>query len=52
MRTRRDLAGERLVSGDFNLEDFLKQMQQIKRMGPIGKLLGDGSRNGQNEQGC
>ncbi len=33
------LAGERLVSGDFNLEDFLKQMQQIKRMGPIGKLL-------------
>lgn len=30
---------ERLMSGEFNLEDFLKQMQQIKRMGPIGKLL-------------
>jgi signal recognition particle subunit SRP54 len=27
------------MSGDFNLEDFLKQMQQIKRLGPIGKLL-------------
>jgi signal recognition particle subunit SRP54 len=32
-------AGERLMSGEFNLEDFLKQMQQIKRLGPIGKLL-------------
>jgi len=32
-------AGERLMSGDFNLEDFLQQMQQIRRLGPIGKLL-------------
>ncbi len=32
-------AGERLMSGDFNLEDFLQQMQQIKKMGPIGQLL-------------
>ena len=32
-------AGERLMSGDFNLEDFLKQMQQMRRLGPIGKLL-------------
>ncbi len=32
-------AGERLMSGEFNLEDFLKQMQQIKKLGPIGKLL-------------
>ncbi|MDX1414191.1 MAG: signal recognition particle protein [Candidatus Promineifilaceae bacterium] len=32
-------AGERLMSGDFNLEDFLSQMQQIKRLGPIGKLM-------------
>ncbi len=32
-------AGERLMSGEFNLEDFLNQMQQIKRLGPIGKLL-------------
>lgn len=32
-------AGERLMSGEFNLDDFLKQMQQVRRMGPIGKLL-------------
>lgn len=32
-------AGEKLLKGDFNLEDFLKQMQQIKRLGPIGQLL-------------
>ena len=33
------IAGERLMSGDFNLEDFLNQMQQIKKLGPIGQLL-------------
>jgi len=32
-------AGERLMEGNFDLEDFLKQMQQIKRMGPIAQLL-------------
>ena len=32
-------AGERLMSGDFNLDDFMKQMQQMRRLGPIGKLL-------------
>jgi len=32
-------AGQRLVQGDFDLDDFLKQLQQVKRMGPIGKLL-------------
>jgi len=32
-------AGEKLLQGEFNLEDFLKQMQQIKRMGPLGSLL-------------
>ncbi len=32
-------AGERLLSGEFNLDDFLKQMEQIKRMGPLGKVL-------------
>ena len=32
-------AGERLMSGEFNLDDFLNQMQQIKRMGPLGKVL-------------
>lgn len=32
-------AGERLLKGQFNLEDFLSQMQQIKKLGPIGQLM-------------
>ncbi len=33
-------AAERLQEGRFTLEDFLEQMQQIKKMGPISNLLG------------
>jgi signal recognition particle subunit SRP54 len=29
----------RMVKGEFNLDDFLKQLQQVKKMGPIGQLL-------------
>ncbi len=32
-------AGDRLMSGKFDLEDFLKQMQQMKRLGPVTKLM-------------
>jgi signal recognition particle subunit SRP54 len=32
-------AGERLLEGKFDLGDFLSQMQQVKKMGPIGQLL-------------
>ena len=32
-------AGDRLMSGKFDLEDFLQQMQQIKKLGPLGKVL-------------
>jgi signal recognition particle subunit SRP54 len=32
-------AGQKLMEGDFDLDDFLKQMQQIKKLGPIGKLM-------------
>ncbi|MBP8001448.1 MAG: signal recognition particle protein [Chloroflexi bacterium] len=32
-------AGDRLLSGKFDLEDFLKQMQQMKKLGPVTKLL-------------
>ncbi|MBK8901848.1 MAG: signal recognition particle protein [Anaerolineaceae bacterium] len=32
-------AGKKMLQGDFNLEDFLNQMQQIKRLGPIGQLM-------------
>lgn len=32
-------AGERMMEGKFDLEDFLSQMQQIKKLGPIGQLM-------------
>jgi signal recognition particle subunit SRP54 len=32
-------ASQRLLSGQFNLEDFLEQMQQVRRMGPLGQLM-------------
>lgn len=31
---------EAMLKGEFTLEDFLKQMQQIKRLGSIGSILG------------
>jgi signal recognition particle subunit SRP54 len=31
--------GRRLVKGEFNLEDFRDQLQQLKKMGPISQLL-------------
>lgn len=30
----------RLLSGEFTLEDFSKQLSQVMKMGPIGKLMG------------
>ena len=30
---------ERMMSGQFTLEDFLKQLQQVKKMGPFAQLL-------------
>jgi signal recognition particle subunit SRP54 len=32
-------AGEKMLEGKFDLDDFLKQMQQVKKLGPIGQLL-------------
>ncbi len=32
-------AAEKLMDGSFNLDDFLKQLQQIKKMGSITKML-------------
>ena len=32
-------AGQKMLEGNFNLEDFLDQMQMMKKMGPIGKLM-------------
>lgn len=31
---------ERLRTGEFTLEDFKKMLQQTRRLGPIGKVLG------------
>ena len=33
-------AAQKLLEGKFTLDDFLQQMQQIKKMGPIGNLIG------------
>ena len=32
-------AAEALLAGEFTLDDFLAQMQQIKKMGPLGGLM-------------
>lgn len=33
-------AAARLMDGRFTLDDFLEQMQQLKKMGPLGNLMG------------
>lgn len=33
------VAGQRLMKGEFNLDDFLKQMQQMRKLGPLAQLL-------------
>jgi signal recognition particle subunit SRP54 len=33
-------AAAKLFEGKFTLDDFLDQMQQVKKMGPIGNLMG------------
>lgn len=30
---------ERLLSGEFTLEDFSNQLRQLRKMGPLGQLL-------------
>ncbi|HMR64960.1 MAG TPA: signal recognition particle protein [Anaerolineae bacterium] len=30
---------KRLLEGNFNLEDFLEQLQQIKKLGPLNKVI-------------
>jgi signal recognition particle subunit SRP54 len=38
-RAEAERVGRKLVKGEFNLEDFLEQLQQIKKMGPLAQLL-------------
>ena len=33
-------AASKLMEGEFTLDDFLEQMQQLKKMGPLGGILG------------
>ncbi len=35
-----ELAAEKMLNATFDLEDFLEQFQQIKRMGPLQQLVG------------
>jgi signal recognition particle subunit SRP54 len=48
-------AQDRMVSGEFSLEDFRDQMKQIKKMGPLGQVMemipGMGKMAGQIDQG-
>ena len=30
---------ERLMSGDFTLEDWMQQMSQVRKMGPLGQIM-------------
>lgn len=32
-------AAKRLMKGEFDLEDFLQQMQQVRKLGPLSQLL-------------
>ena len=38
-RGEAEAMGRKLVKGEFNLEDFLKQLQQLNKMGPLTQLL-------------
>ena len=33
-------AAEKLVAGQFTLEDFAAQLKEVRKMGPVGQLLG------------
>ena len=35
-----EVAAEKILSGEFTLDDFLAQMQALKKMGPLNKVLG------------
>src|ERR671933_1504172 len=39
-REEAEAQGKKMLSGKFTFEDFLKQMQMLKKMGPLSGLLG------------
>ena len=34
-----EAVGRRIIKGDFDLEDFLGQLQEVRKMGPLSQLL-------------
>lgn len=38
-RERAEQMGRRLIKGEFDLEDFLTQLREIKKLGPLSQLL-------------
>jgi len=38
-REQAEKMGRRLMKGEFNLEDFLNQLHEMKKMGPLSQLL-------------
>ena len=43
-RDEAERAAQQLMEGRFTLEDFRSQLQQVKKMGPIGQVPPDGAR--------
>ncbi len=39
-KDKAEAAAEKMMEGEFTLDDFLEQMQALKKMGPLGNLLG------------
>ena len=39
-KDKAETAAEKMMEGEFTLDDFLEQMQALKKMGPLGNLLG------------
>ncbi|MCS7220511.1 MAG: signal recognition particle protein [Anaerolineae bacterium] len=38
-RERAEQMGRRLIKGEFDLEDFLTQLREVKKLGPLSQLL-------------
>ena len=38
-KTKAEAMGKRLLKGDFDLEDFLSQMREVKKLGPLSQLM-------------
>ncbi len=38
-RSQAEAMGKRLAKGEFDLEDFLNQLQEVKKLGPMSQLL-------------